>query len=132
MSLNESIDALATGTYTVTRRLKGSYTDGIYTAGSSSTLTISAVVESATGLQRVVGGFEMRTDNDGQHANDIRVIYTRTELFTRSDSYEPDLISLNGRNYTIFRCEPWDLAFYETGNEVHYRALATRVTQGAT
>lgn len=132
MSLNESIDALATGRYTVTRTAKGSYVDGIYTTGAASTFIISAVQEPATGLQRVVGGFEMRTGADGQHSNDIRVIYTRIELFTRSDNYEPDLISINGRNYTVFRCEPWDLAYYEGSNEVHYRALASRVTQGAT
>jgi hypothetical protein len=89
-------------------------------------------MESATGLQRVVGGFETRADDDGRRTNDIRVIYTRTELFTESDTTVPDLISINGRNYTVWRCEPWDLAFFESGNEVHYRALATRVTQGST
>lgn len=133
MSLNDSIDSLATGQYTVTRRTNGTYTDGIYSGpGTTTTFLISAVQEPATGLQRVVGGFEMRTGEDGQRSNDIRVIYTRIELLTRSDGYEPDLISINGRNYTIFRCEPWDLAYYEGSNEVHYRALASRVTQGAT
>lgn len=133
MSLNDSIDALATGEYTVTRKAKGSYTDGIFNGGgATTTFTISAVQEPATGLQRVVGGFEMRTGDDGQHTNDIRVIYTRTELFTRSDNYEADLVRINGRNYTVFRCEPWDLSYYETSNEVHYRALASRVTQGST
>lgn len=133
MALNDSIDSLATGQYTVTRKTKGTYTDGIYSGGgTTTTFAISAVQEPATGLQRVVGGFEMRAGEDGQKSNDIRVVYTRVELFTRSDAYEPDLISINGRNYTVFRCEPWDLASYEANNEVHYRALVTRVTQGAT
>lgn len=124
--LNESIDSLATGDYTVTRRLAGTFTDGIYNGGgATSTFTINAVVESATGLQRVVGGNETRADDSGQRTNDIRVIYTRTELFTRTPTHEPDLITIKGRQYTIWRVEPWDL----TG-EIHYRALATLKTSG--
>lgn len=131
MSLNESIDSLATGTYTVTRRATGSYTDGNYTAGSASTFTISAVVEPATGLQRVTGGFEMISMYDGQHTNDVQVVYTRTELKARSPGTEPDLITIRNRQYTIFRCEPWDLAKDGANNEVHYRALCTLDTDGA-
>lgn len=131
MPLNDSIDALATGTYTVTRRAKGTFTDGIYSpAGSATTFTISAVVESATGLQRVVGGSELRFDEQGRRRNDIRVIYTRTELYVQTDTHDPDIITINGRQYTIFRCEPWDLAYYEGSNEVHYQALCSLVTQG--
>lgn len=124
--LNESIDSLATGDYLVTRTLLGAFTDGVYASGSTSTLTINAVVESATGLQRVTGGFEMRADEQGIRANDIRVIYTRTQLHTRDSVYENDHITIDGALFTVFRCEPWDL----TG-EIHYRALASRVTHGA-
>lgn len=126
MALNESIDSLATGDYVVTRTLVGSYVDGIYTTGSSSTFSINAVMEPATGLQRVVGGFEMRSGDDGQRVNDIRVLYTRTELYTRRPTHEADKVTIAGRQYTVFRCEPWDL-----DGEVHYRALATLATQGA-
>jgi hypothetical protein len=132
MSLNDSIDALATGTYTVTRRVRGSYTDGVYSGpGTTTTFTISAVQEPATGLQRVTGGDETRSDEQGRRTNDIRVLYTRTELFAETSGYEPDLVTINGRQYSVWRCEPWDLAYYEASNEVHYRALATRVTQGS-
>jgi len=127
MPLNESIDSLATGTYTVTRKTAGTYTNGIYSGGgATTTLTIEAVVEPATGLQRVVGGDEMRMDDQGQRTNDIQVIYTRSQLYTRSPGYEPDLITIRGRQYTVFRVESWDL-----DGEVHYRALATRKGQGA-
>lgn len=133
MSLNDSIDALATGTYTVTRTARGTYTDGVYSGpGATTTLTISAVQESATGLQRVTGGDEMRADEQGRRTNDVRVIYTRTQLFAESDLYEPDIITINGKQYRVWRCEPWDLAYYEGSNEVHYQALATRVTGGST
>jgi len=131
MSLNESIDSLATGDYTVTRRATGAWVKGIYTPGASSTFTIRAVMEPATGLQRVVGGFEMISGYDGQHTNDIRVLYTRTELKVRSPNTEPDLVTINGRQYTVFRCEPWDLAKDAANNEVHYRALCTLNTNGA-
>lgn len=131
MSLNESIDSLATGSYTVTRRATGTTTDGIYTPGGSSTFSITAVVEPATGLQRVTGGFEMISSYDGQHANDVQVIYTRTELKVRSRTTEPDLVTIRGRQYTVFRCEPWDLAKDGANNEVHYRALCTLDNDGA-
>lgn len=127
MPLNESIDGLLTGTYTVTRQLVGTYTDGIYSGGgTTSSFTVEAVVEPATGLQRVVGGYEMRMDDDGQRTNDIQVIYTRTELYTRRPTHEPDLITIKGRQYTVWRVESWDLS-----GEVHYRALATLKTSGA-
>lgn len=133
MSLNDSIDALATGTYTITRRARGTYTDGVYSGpGATTTFTISAVQESATGLQRVTGGDETRADEQGRRTNDVRVIYTRTQLFAESDAYEPDIITINGKQYRIWRCEPWDLAYYEGSNEVHYQALATKITQGST
>lgn len=134
MSLNDTIDSLATGRYTVTRTTAGSYVDGVWSLSGSTVTTfiISAVQEPATGLQRVVGGFEMRSAEDGQHVVDVRVLYTRTELYPRNDSYEPDTVTINGRQYTVFRCEPWDLAYYESSNQVHYRVLCTRKTQGAT
>lgn len=131
MSLNESIDSLATGDYTVTRTVKGTYTNGVYTAGGTSTFTMRAVMEPATGLQRVVGGFEQIALPSGRHTNDIRVVYTRTELFAQTRTHDPDRITHNGRQYTVFRCEPWDLAKDAANNEVHYRALCTLDTDGA-
>lgn len=132
MSLNESIDSLATGDYVVTRRATGTTVKGIYTPGATTTLTIRAVMEPATGLQRVTGGFEMISGHDGQHVNDIRVLYTRTQLLTRTRTNEPDLVTINSRQYTVFRCEPWDLAKDGANNEVHYRVLCTLDTDGAT
>ncbi len=127
MALNESIDGLLTGSYLVTRKTAGSMTDGIYSGGgSTTTFSMAAVVEPATGLQRVVGGYEMRSDNDGQRTNDIQVIYTRVELYTRRPTHEADLVTVRGRQYTVFRVESWDLS-----GEVHYRALATLKTSGA-
>ncbi len=124
--LNDSIDSLATGDYVVTRRAVGSFTDGIYNGGGATTsFSINAVMEPATGLQRVVGGQETRADDDGQRTNDIRVLYTRTELFARTPSYEPDLVTIGGRQFTVWRVEMWDLS-----GEVHYRALCTLKTSG--
>jgi hypothetical protein len=131
MSLNESIDSLATGTYTVTRTAGGSYTDGIFTPGNTSTFTITAVIEPATGLQRVTGGFEMISGYDGQKTQDVQVVYTRTELKTRTPLTGPDKVTFRGRQYVVFRCEPWDLAKDAANNEVHYRALMTLDNDGA-
>jgi hypothetical protein len=132
MSLNETIDSLATGDYTVTRKTVGTTVDGIYLDnGTTTTFTIRAVNSPATGLQRVVGGFEMISGYDGQHTNDIRVLYTRTELYARSRTHNPDRVTISGRQYTVFRCEPWDLAQDATNNEIHYRALCTLDTDGS-
>jgi hypothetical protein len=131
MSLNESIDSLATGTYSVTRKSGGSWADGIWSPGGTTTFSIVAVCEPATGLQRVTGGFEMVSGYDGQHVNDVRVLYTRTELRVRRGSQEPDTVTINGKPYTVFRCEPWDLAKDGASNEIHYRALITEDVDGA-
>lgn len=131
MSLNESIDSLATGDYLVTRTATGTWLDGIYTEGGTTTFTIRAVQEPATGLQRVTGGFEMISGYDGQHTNDVRVVYTRTELKVRTPTTAADKITIFGRQYTVFRCEPWDLAVEATSNEIHYRALCTLDNDGA-
>lgn len=127
MSLIESILDLQTDTLTVTRRVTGSInSDGVWTPGASSTLTIIANVQPATGMQRVVGGRDMRSDEQGQHTDDVRICYTETLLHTRDTTNEPDQIAYEGGTWTIVRVEKWQLE-----DEIYYRALMTRETRGA-
>lgn len=131
MSLNEAIDSLGTGAYTVTRTTGETIVDGILVPGTTSTFSINAVIEPATGLQRVTGGFEMISGYDGQKTQDVQVVYTRTQLNVRTPTTAPDQVTFRGRQYIVFRCEPWDLASYGSNNEVHYRALMTLDNDGA-
>lgn len=115
MSVTDSIGALATGTYSVSRRASGSFTQGRYTPGTLALLTITASVQP-------VRGRDLRVLPEGQRAEDTRVVYTTTELRTRTDSTEPDRVSIGGEPFNVFRVEKWD-AFGTT----HYRAFVALV-----
>lgn len=101
--------------YTVTRTATGGYSAGRYTAGAASTLTIVAVVEP-------FGGREIKVLPEGQFAEDVRVLYTATELLTMSATVVPDSVSIDGENYSVFRINgPWILR----GRE-HYEVYVAR------
>ena len=125
--LLDTINSLATGTYTVTRRPKGTWSNGVYVLNASpTTFTIKAVVQPAFNLNRVVGGADMRHPDEGQFIWDTQVIYTATPIFTRTDLYDPDIISIDGDDWQAFRVETWNLV-----GQVHYRVILSRKTDGA-
>lgn len=127
MGLLDTITSLATASnYVVTRRASGVVTDGVYVAGSSSTFTVEAIVQPATGMQRVVGGKDMRWNEEGQSVPDVRMLYVATELLTRATTNEPDEISIEGRDWTVARVEPWELA-----GQKFFRVLVSKKTGGA-
>lgn len=127
MSILESIDSLATGTYTVTRRAAGTWVNGVYTPNPiTTTFTIRAVVQPAFNLNRVIGGADMRHLDEGQFIWDTQVLYTQTPLVTRTTTNDPDIITIDGDDWTAFRVEKWDLA-----GQVHYRVIMSRKTDGA-
>ncbi len=129
MSLLDVIDSLFSDEeVTFTRRTGGTYVDGIWTPGSSvQTITIpSASIQPATGLQRVVGGRDMRSDEQGQFVYDVRVLYSYVELKVREPGVDPDIVLFEGDNWTVVRVEKWVL-----NEEITYRALIVRETRGA-
>lgn len=126
MSVLDSIDDLATDTLTV-QRSQGSYTNGVYTPGTPTTFQIVAVVEIAFNMNRVIGGADLRSRNEGEQTFDVRQIWTRTPLLTLSTSNDPDVIvGFEGGNWTCARSEVWT---YE--GETHHHVLLTRQTNGA-
>lgn len=136
MSILDSITDLqtdeATG-YTITRRAQGTWADGVYTRGAVVALVpIVASVQPATGLQRVVGGTDMRQDAAGYTVVDVRQMFTETKLFAQHDqdgydpAYEPDEMTYRGRPYLVFRVEEWELS-----GDVYYRATMTCLLKGA-
>lgn len=128
MSLLDTINSLATDTVTVVRQATETFVNGISTPGAViSTFSIKVVVEPATGMQKVVAGRDMQgTESEGQFVNDVRIIYTATELKNRTPANIADVITFESGSWTVFRVEKWNLS-----GVVHYRAVLTRSTLGA-
>ena len=119
MALSGVISAFKTGTYTVTRTGGGTYSSGVYTAGSTSTFDITASVQP-------VSGRDLQVLPEGQHGNEVRVIYTTTELRTRNPTNAGDKISIGSEDWEVFRFERWE-AFGLNLSGDHYRAFASRL-----
>jgi hypothetical protein len=111
--LNQAINDHETGTYSVTRRTGGAYVAGKWIAGAPSTLSIVASVQPV--------GDELQDLPEGQHTDDVRVIYTATQLLSRTAATEPDEVSIDGQPYRVFKVEKWD-----HWGETHYRCWATK------
>ncbi len=115
MSLNGVIARFATATsYTVTRVAAGSTTAGRYTAGASSSVTIVGSVQPVTGrLLKVLA--------EGQRADEARVLYTTTQLFTRTPTNEPDRVTIDSELWEVFRVDRW-----QHFGETHYIVMLSR------
>ena len=100
MSLRDVITKFETASsYTVTRRAAGTRVKGVYTEGASSTFEIDAVVVP-------LNGDEIRALPEAYHQEELRNVYTTTEL--RASDTAPDSISIGGVDYRAFRVERWD------------------------
>ncbi len=127
MSLLDSIYGFQTGTYTVTRRAEGTWTDGIYIPNpTTTTLAIRGVVQPAREIQRVVGGRDMREREQNQYVDDVQVIHTDTEIWTRKPGYDPDMITVDGGQWHVIRVEKWTI-----GGVTFWMGVITRETNGA-
>lgn len=110
MSLNGAIAEHATGEYTVTRRTGGAWTtDGEWTEGAPSTFTIVASVQPA--------GEDLQDLPEGMSLDDVRMVYTETELIPLRDGVEPDYVEILGKSYRVQKCSRWD-----HWGETHYVA----------
>lgn len=134
MSLADSIFSLATSTDLVVQRTaQGAFTNGVYANGGVTTFTITAVVEPAYNQSRVIGGADLGAKVDGEHAWDVRVIYTTTLLQTVAPSTAvggatvPDVITnLEGVAWTVARVERWQL-----NDDTHFRVILSKQTFGS-
>lgn len=120
MSLNGVIGVFATGTYTVTRTVTGTYTAGRYTDGATGTFDITASVQP-------VSGRDLQFVAEGEHGNEVKVVYTSTPLFTRTPTTSPDKVAIDGETYEVFRVEKWQ-HFGISTNEDHFRVFVSRLT----
>ncbi len=116
MALNGVIKRFKTGDYTVTRRAAETYVAGIRTpaGGFPTTFSIEASIQPVTGR-------DLRSLPEGQHADDTKIVFTVTELKTRSPSSEPDVITYKGEPWQVIRVEDW-----EHWGSTHYRCMMAR------
>lgn len=102
MDAADLIASFATGTYTVTRRVRANFVAGRPVAGATSSFTVTACVQSANGrdLMRLP---ELR------RSMDTCVIYTATELKVgaQNSANESDLIAIDGISWEIQHVEAW-------------------------
>jgi len=118
MSLLDVINRFATGTYTVTRRGAGTYdTAGVFVEASSSTFTITAVLQPLSGRT-------LDAQPSGQRGVDTRLLHTATLLRTRDGDGAPDVVTIGSESWVVLECQPW---VHPTGGSF-YRV---RVERGA-
>lgn len=126
MSILASILGFKTGDYVVTRRPTAASVAGKRVLGTATTFTIEGVIQPATDMQRVVGGKDMLSNEQNQHTDDVRSLYTVTEVWPRVPGYDPDMISVEGDDWTVFRVEPWTISGVS-----FWMAVLTKTTGGS-
>lgn len=119
MSHTGAITALASGSYQLSRRATGSTVNGIYTPGAAAISTITASVQ-PVGIGRR-GGALAKSLPEGRSAEDVRTVYTLTELRAAPI---PDLLTIEGVLYEVFHVARWDGL-----GQTYYQALAGRVVR---
>lgn len=116
------IDALETGTYTVTRKPAGSYVAGVWTKGQpSQTLTFSIVASI-----QPASGKELLRLPEGRRTEETRVVYSKTELQPggQAQPFSADLLTIGGESWEVQNVMPW---FDGTG---YWKAIIQREAQG--
>ena len=116
MDLASLISSFATGTYTVTRRARGSIANGKVGSTSDSTVTITASVSPSSGSDVV-------KLPEGRRTNETRTIFTTTLLKTggQGEAYEADQISIGGETYEVMKVETW---IDSDSGDVAYKCIA--------
>lgn len=113
---------LKTGTYTLTRRAAGSYVDGRFVDGASSTITgVVASVQPFPDRER-------RNLPEGIQTADARVFFTETPVQVADDTAKVpgDRVAIGGENFEAIKVEPW-------GGDLlpHYRVTFVRRSYGS-
>ena len=114
MSVLPCIQTFKTGSYTVTRTDPRTLVMGRVSAPSTSTFSIDAVVQPMPGrdLERLPEGFR---------SEDMRVLWTDTELKTPGTAQEADKVDIDGELYQVEQVQIWD------HDGVHYRVMVRLV-----
>jgi hypothetical protein len=115
MSLLDVIGDFQTGTYQVTRGTSNGYdVHGRAIADTTSTFYIIASVQPLTGRDLLVL-------TEGQRGEETQWLYTSTEMRTRQTAQAPDVVTVNGKPWTLMSVETW-----VTPDEIFYRCKIAR------
>jgi hypothetical protein len=117
--LIDNIDDFATdqpGGTTVTRTVQNTYdSNGRLVAGSTSTFPIETVTVPTDGRDMVIA-------KDCAITTEVRAILTVTQLYTRTPGFDPDQLTIDSEQWTVFNVRTWP-----TGDgDTFYRALVAR------
>lgn len=119
MSVAGIIASLGGAALTVTRRAAASYTAGVLVAGSTSTVSITALVAP-------LNGEELRREAPGRSSDDARWLMTATAVLVPRDVSDGgqagDTVAIGGKSYEVSKVETFDGAGLSG-----YRALALKV-----
>lgn len=103
------------GEYLVERSGPTTYgNDGREIDGPTTTFTIVACVQPTTGR-------DLRVLVEAGITTESKVIYTESELRTRQNGGEPDVVTIRGERYAVYNAKTWD-----TPEETYYRCLVAR------
>jgi hypothetical protein len=100
--------------YVVQRAAQGSYVDGVFVPGTSSTLSIRAAVQPLTGR-------DLLELPEGHHASEVRLVFTTTELRSLSPDSAADIVVIDGINWRVVEVSRWDF-----DGDTHYRAMVSK------
>jgi len=104
----------------VLRETAGAYTNGVWTPGTRSVLTIQATTQPA------LMGQDMDALPEGRKLSESRKIYTDTELLAteQGEGIQPDLVVYDGYAYEVVTA-----LSSQSGVISHYKYIAYRAVQ---
>lgn len=116
MDIVSLVQSFATATtYAVKRRQLSGFTRGLARDPVQTNITISASLQPATGR-------DLLRLPEGRRANETRVLFTTTEMFTGDlgETFDADLVTIEGDDWEIQHVEEWIDA---GGARVGYRCI---------
>lgn len=122
MALSGVIDAFKTGTYLVSRHAAATYdVNGNLVIASPTLLNIDMCIQP-------VSGRDLQALPEGHHATDLRRAYSKTELFTRTPSNDPDFVAIGAEIWEVITVSAWEGFGLGSGAD-HYDCLIARYNQ---
>lgn len=100
--LLDCLSDFQTDALTVTRTAIETYDANGRASPSGMTSTLQVPV-----VQVPANGRDLQIKIDCGITTEIRVLLTSVPLFTRSPSYEPDALAIDGDTWTVFNWEKW-------------------------
>ena len=85
---------------------------------------------------RVIAGKDLLEKEQAQQVMDVRLLHTNTLLVseegidTRTATHDPDIVTYEGAEWTVLRCEPWNFRGL-SGNDKFWQVIIVRRMNGA-